>query len=140
MHQKVSKKYINWLTCQIIGCAIEVHRALGAGLLEKVYEKALCRELELRGFEYKQQCSVEVDYKACILSLKLRYDVLVERLIVIEAKAVLQMAPVIDSQLLTYMYHLKVPKGILINFNAVNLYRDGTKTMVNKLFQELPEE
>jgi GxxExxY protein len=106
MHQKVSKKYIDWLTYQIIGSAIEVHKALGAGLLERVYEQALCHELELRGFKYNRQCSVDVDYKGYQLSLELRYDVLVEQLIVVEAKSVLQMVPVFESQLLTVM----VPK------------------------------
>jgi GxxExxY protein len=140
MQSMASKKYLNWLTYQIVGCAIDVHKILGPGLLEKNYEQAFCHELALRGIQFSRQCSIEVEYKGYVLPLDLRYDVLVEELIVVELKAVPHIVPVFESQLMTYMHHLKIPKGVLINFNVVNIYSEGVSTRVNKHFQILPDE
>ncbi len=112
----ITKKYINELTYQIIGCAIEVHKHLGPGLLESVYEKCFLRELKLRGIEYKNQVWVPLEYKGLELDTELRLDVLVENLLCVELKAQQGLLPIHDAVLLSYMQMLQKPKGILINF------------------------
>ncbi len=136
----ITKKYINELTYQIIGCAIEVHKHLGPGLLESVYEKCFLRELKLRGIEYKNQVWVPLEYKGLELDTELRLDVLVENLLCVELKAQQGLLPIHDAVLLSYMQMLQKPKGILINFHCVNIFKEGQKTLVNSLFSFLPEE
>lgn len=139
MSQIITKKIINDLTYQIIGAAIEVHKVLGPGLLESNYEKALIHELSLRGLRTKSQQTIQVPYKEILLDCELRYDILVENLVLVENKAVLDMHPIFEATLLTYMKHLKIPKGILINFHVLNIFSSGQKTFVNEYFRELPE-
>lgn len=134
----ITKKNLDDLTFQIIGCAIEVHRTLGPGLLEKVYERCLKHELELQGFEVYQQQDVPVFYKGMILDTALKYDLLVNNLIIVEIKAVEEMHPVFEAQLLTYLRLLEKPKGVLINFNCKNIFREGQKTMVNEWYAQAP--
>ncbi|MBK7869262.1 MAG: GxxExxY protein [Saprospiraceae bacterium] len=136
---KTSKTEINHLIYQIVGCAIEVHRHLGPGLLEKVYEKCLKHELESKGFKVMQQQLIPIEYKGVMIDADLRYDLLVEDLVVVEIKAVEMMHPIFDAQLLTYLKLLEKPKGLLINFNCTNLVKEGQKTMVTQLYTELPE-
>ncbi|MCJ7553800.1 MAG: GxxExxY protein [Ignavibacteriaceae bacterium] len=136
----MTKKYLNDLTYQIVGAAIEVHKALGPGLLESVYHKCLKQELLLRKLRFVSELLVPVNYKGLELDAELRCDFLVEDAIVVEIKAVDAIAPVFEAQLLTYMKLLNKPKGILINFNCANLFKEGQKTYVNELFRELPEE
>ena len=138
--QIITQKYLNALTYKIIGAAIEVHKHLGPGLLEKVYEIALLHELKLRGLKATSQENVLINYKGITLDCKLRFDILVEDLIIVEAKAVQEMLPVFECQLLTYMKHRKIPKGILLNFTTKHLYRHGCQTMVNEYFAALPNE
>ncbi len=97
----ITKSYLDELTYKIIGCAIEVHKQLGPGLLESV-------------------------------------DVLVEDLIIVELKAMDGILPVHEAQLLTYMKLLQKPKGIRINFNCTNIFKDGQKTLVNEYYASLP--
>ncbi|MBB3837771.1 GxxExxY protein [Runella defluvii] len=139
MSQIITKKIINDLTYQIIGAAIEVHKVLGPGLLESNYEKALIHELSLRGLHTKSQQTIQVPYKEILLDCELRYDILVEDLVIVENKAVLDMHPIFEATLLTYMKHLKIPKGILINFHVLNIFNNGQKTFVNEYFRELPD-
>jgi GxxExxY protein len=136
----ITKKYLTELTYKVIGCAIEVHKHLGPGLLESVYEKCFLRELNIRGIEYKNQIWVPLEYKGLLLDMELRLDVLVEDKICVELKAQEGLLPVHDAILLSYMQMLQKPKGILINFRSVNIFKDGQKTLVNNLFSELPEE
>ncbi|MCU0344302.1 MAG: GxxExxY protein [Ignavibacteriaceae bacterium] len=136
----MTKKYLNDLTYQIIGSAIEVHKALGPGLLESVYHKCLKQELLLRKLNFVSEFVVPVNYKGLELDAELRCDILVDDAIVVEIKAVDAIAPFFEAQLLTYMKLLKKPKGILINFNCANLFKEGQKTYVNEFFRELPEE
>jgi GxxExxY protein len=136
----ITKKSINDLSYQIIGAAIEVHQILGPGLLESNYEEALIYELNLRGLRTKSQQSVKVPYKEIVLDCELRYDILVEDLIVVENKAVQNMNPVFEATLMTYMKHLKAPKGILINFHVKNIFHEGQKTFVNEFFEILPNQ
>ena len=137
---RITKKYLNELTYQVIGCAIEVHKHLGPGLLESVYEKCFLRELNLRGLANKNQIWVPLEYKGLLLDTELRLDVLVEDLLCVELKAQEGLLPIHDAILLSYMQMLQKPKGILINFHCVNIFKEGQKTLVNSLFSLLPEE
>lgn len=136
----ITKSYLNKLTYEIIGAAIEVHKELGPGLLEKVYEVCMIYELERRGIKVKSQQKIPVCYKEIILDAELRYDLLVEDCIVVELKATLGIAPVFEAQAISYARLMEVPKAILINFNCANLFREGQKTFVNEFFKCLPEE
>ena len=137
---EVTKKYLNELTYEVVGCAIEVHKQLGPGLLESVYEKCFLRELVMNGIGYKSQMTVPIQYKGCALDAELRYDVMVENILLVELKAIDGLLPVHEAILLTYMRMLEKPKGILINFNCTNIFKSGQKTLVDELFANLPEE
>lgn len=136
----MTKKYLNDITYQIVGAAIEVHKTLGPGLLESVYHKCLKQELFVRQMKYASELIVPVNYKGLELDAELRCDILVEDAIVVEIKSVDVIAPVFEAQILTFMKLLKKPKGILINFNCANLFKEGQKTYVNELFRNLPEK
>ena len=125
------------MTYKIIGAAIEVHKVLSPGLLESVYHKCLKEELKLREVNFESEKMVPVNYKGVVAITDLRCDFLIENCIVIELKAVESMLPIHEAQLLTYMKLLKIPKGILINFNCSNIFKDGQKTLVNQHFNEL---
>jgi len=136
----MTKKYLNDLTYKVIGCAIEVHKHLGPGLLESIYKKRFLRELTLRGTENKSQIWVPLQYKGIQLDTELRLDVLVEDVLCVEIKAQEGLLPIHDAVLLSYMQMLQKPKGILINFHCVNIFKEGQKTLVNNLFALLPQE
>ena len=121
----VTKKYLNELTYKVIGCAIEVHKQLEPGLLESVYEKWFLQELNIRGIANKSQIWVPLEYKGLLCDSELRLDVLVEDILCVELKAQEGLLPVHDSILLSYMKMLQKPKGILINFHCVNIFKDG---------------
>ncbi|HET9182545.1 MAG TPA: GxxExxY protein [Candidatus Angelobacter sp.] len=112
------------LTKAIIGVAIEVHKAIGPGLLEGVYEECLCHELSLRHLRFERQLLVPVNYKGVTLDCGYRLDILVEDTVVLELKSVDHIHPIFEAQLLTYMRLLHKPVGLLINFN-VSILRDG---------------
>lgn len=137
---EITQKYLDELTYKIIGCAIEVHKLLGPGLLESVYEKCFIHELRLKGLKYQSQQKIPINYKGIELEAELRYDVLVENLIIVELKAVEGILPVHESILLTYLKMLRKPKGIMINFNCTNIFKEGQKTFVNELYAALPKE
>jgi len=136
----LTQSKINQLTYSIIGCAIDVHKELGPGLLEHIYEKCFVHELKLNGFEVKNQISIPLFYKGLEMDCDLRLDVMVDDLIIVELKAVQSFQPINEAQLLTYMKLLQKPKGILLNFNCKNLYYEGQKTFVNELFTKLSKE
>jgi GxxExxY protein len=119
---------LNLVTDQIIGCAIEVHRTLGPGLLESVYEKALCFELQHRGINFDSQLTVPIVYKGQSLG-EHRLDLLVENQIVVELKAVDRFDPVFQAQVLSYLKLTGKRLGLLINFNVPAL-RDGIKRVM----------
>lgn len=137
---RITKKYINDLTYKILGCAIEVHKYLGPGLLESVYEKCFLKELELQGLKFRNQICTPLDYKGLKIETDLRLDVLVEELISVELKAQDGFIPIHDAIVLSYMHMLDSPKGILINFRCTNIMKGGQKTFVNKHFAVLPDE
>jgi GxxExxY protein len=117
------------LTEQIIGAAIEVHKDKGPGLVESIYEWCLLRELELRRLSTESQRLVRIGYKGFIREEQLRFDVLVEGCVLIEAKAVEAILPIHKAQLLSYMKLLDVPVGLLINFNVPKL-TDGVSRLI----------
>ena len=134
----MNKREVTDLSYKIIGCAINVHKELGPGLLESIYEKALKYELEIQGFIVKQQIKVPVKYREISMDVDLRLDLLVNNTIIVELKAVEHVLPVHEAQLLSYMKLLKKPQGLLINFHTENI----TKTMkpfVNEYFNLLDE-
>lgn len=137
---RITKKYLDELTYQVIGCAIEVHKHLGPGLLESIYEKCFLQELTVRNIAHKNQLWVPLEYKGLQLDTELRLDVLVEDILCVELKAQEGLLPVHDAILLSYMQMLQKPKGILINFHCVNIFKNGQRTLVNNLFAVLPDE
>ena len=136
----ITQKALDDLTYNIIGCAIEVHKQIGPGLLESVYEKCFTHELKLRGFYFETQQRVPLNYKGLSVEAELRYDVLVEDMIITELKSIEGILPIHEAVLLTYMQLLQKPKGIIINFNCTNVFKYGQKTMVNDLYSKLPKE
>ena len=112
---------LNELSYKIIGCAYDVHKILGPGLLESTYEKCLCFELEKLDIKYERQKELPINYKGMTLDKGYRIDVLVEDKIVIELKSVDTLQPIHSAQLLTYLKLSKKPLGLLINFNVTNL-------------------
>jgi len=114
------------MTEKIIGCAIEVHRALGPGLLESAYEKCLAFELGQHGIPFRRQVPVPVEYKGARIECGYRIDLLIDDMVILELKSVDQLAPVHDAQLLTYMKLARIRTGLLINFNQQRLI-DGLR-------------
>jgi GxxExxY protein len=117
--------YVNQLSRAVIGAAIEVHRALGPGFLESVYEEALCVELELRRIPYTRQHPIAVSYKGIAVG-EGRLDLLIGDQLVVELKAVAELLPIHQAQIMSYMKALRLPLGLLINFN-VPVLRSGIK-------------
>ncbi len=135
----ITQSYLTDLTYKINGACIEVHKILGPGLLESVYHQCLKEELSIRNIEFKSEFKVPVVYKEKLVDCVFFCDFLVEDLIVIELKSVVQLAEIHRAQLINYINLLKMPKGILINFNVKNLYYDGQETFVNKYYEMLPK-
>ena len=112
------------LTGTVIGAAIEVHRTLGPGLLESVYEECLCHELALRGIRFERQVELPLIYKDAVLNAALRIDIVVEGSVIVEVKAIEHVLPVHGAQLLSYMRLSHTRVGLLLNFNSKTM-KDG---------------
>lgn len=108
----ITQKYVNDITYEIVGCAIEVHKELGPGLLESIYEKCLVEELLAQGFKVESQSLVPLTYKGKDLGFNLKMDIVVEDLIVVELKSVESILPVFKAQLLTYLKLANKTKGL----------------------------
>ncbi len=134
----ITKKFVNDLSYEIVGAAIEVNKYLGPGLLESVYEKCLIKELEIRGLKTTAQKQIENNYKGIKLNTELRSDIIVEDLIIVENKAVEKIIDIYKAQLLTYLKLLNLPKGLLINFNTTNITKDLVP-LVTERFALLPD-
>jgi GxxExxY protein len=117
------------LTEAILGAAIEVHRALGPGLLESAYHECLCHELALRGIEFKRQVDLPVVYKGIRLDCGYRMDIVVEDTVVLELKCVDAILPIHEAQLITYLKLSGKRVGLLINFN-VPVLKDGIRRRI----------
>jgi GxxExxY protein len=114
---------------RVIACAIEVHRVLGPGLLETVYERCLEHELMIGGIRYAAQQPLALIYKGIPFGSAYRMDLVVEQRLVVEVKAVEQLRPIHSAQLLTYLRFVKLRQGLLVNFNELRLV-DGLKSVV----------
>jgi len=122
----------NQFTKEVIGAAIEVHRAVGPGLLESAYQHCLARELDVRGIPFQREVWIGIDYKGLIIERAYRLDFLVGGLVVVELKAVDCLTPIDDAQLLTYLRLGGWPVGLLINFN-VPILKEGIRRRVLNL-------
>lgn len=134
----VTQKYLDELTYEVVGASIEVHKIMGRGLLESIYHQCIKEELIHRKINFLTEMKVPVFYNEKELNIDFRCDLLVENCLVVELKSVQVISNVHEAQLLTYMKLLKAPKGILINFNCFNIFREGQKTFVNEYFSSLP--
>ena len=135
----MTKKEITQLSYKIVGHAITVHKELGPGLLESIYETCLQFELTENGYDVKRQVIIPIVYKGYTMEQDLRLDLLVNDCIIIEVKAVQEILPVHKAQLITYMKLLKVPQGLLINFYTDNITKSKIP-IINEFFNELPDE
>lgn len=117
------------LSNKVIGCAIEVHRTLGPGLLEATYEQCLAHELKLKNIDFKLQYPAPVVYKDIKLDCEYRVDVLIENKLIVELKSVEEIKGIHEAQLLTYIKFSNIKKGLLINFN-VKILKNGIKRFV----------
>ena len=133
----ITRSYLKELTYQVNGAAIEVHKAIGPGLLESVYQKCLIHELSLRGIQFLSEFYVPIHYKDKIFKTDLRCDLFVEECLVVELKAVDLTLPVHEAKLISYMKLLKAPKGIMINFNCTNIFKEGQKTYLSEFYNGL---
>ncbi|WP_312089025.1 GxxExxY protein [Chryseobacterium sp.] len=134
----MTKAEVTQLSYDIVGCAIKVHKELGPGLLESVYELCLTYELREKGYLVNQQITTKINYGNIEIETPLKIDLLVNETVIVEIKTVEKLLSVHQAQLMTYMKILKKPQGLLINFYTDNI----TKSMiplVNEYFSKLPE-
>ena len=124
-----TKEKANALSREVIGAAIEVHKALGPGLLESAYEECLCQELKMRNIPFERQVDLPIEYKGIKLSAGYRMDIVVENLLVLELKSVEKLLPIHQAQLITYLRLSNIWLGLLINFN-VPILKQGIKRLV----------
>ncbi len=126
---KSPKAQFSDLSYKVLGCALEVHRALGPGLLESAYQQCLCHELSLNQIRFEIEKPLPVQYKGIRLDCGYRIDMLVEEEIILELKSVEQLLPLHEAQILSYMKLMNKKYGFLINFN-VKVLKDGIKSFV----------
>ena len=139
MRITMTKKEVTQLSYEIIGFAIKVHKELGPGLLESIYEECLKYELEINGYDVKQQLTVKINYYDLETKTDLKIDLLVNDCVVVELKVVENILPIHEAQLLSYMKLLRRPQGLLINFKTTNITK-STKPFVNDYFAMLKDE
>lgn len=121
---------LNEITGEIVDAAYQIHTAIGPGLLESVYVTMLARELELRGMAVEQERVISFEYKGMWYDAAFRADLLVEKVVVVEVKSVLKLAPVFEKQVLTYLRLLDLRVGLLLNFGAAYM-KDGIRRIAN---------
>jgi GxxExxY protein len=120
----------NDLVSKVIGCAIEVHRHLGPGLLESAYESCLCLELTIQGIPFVSQSPLDLDYKGKRVDCAYRMDLVVDRALLLELKCVESLQPIHQAQIISYLKLSGLKQGLLINFNA-RVLKDGIKSFLN---------
>lgn len=133
----LNKRYLDHLEYQVTAACIEVHKALGPGLLVSVYQKCLTEELRLRNIGFVTEKLIEIWYKDIILDTQLKIDFIIEDCMILELKAVDSILPIHEAQILTYMKLTKIPCGILLNFNCTNIVQNGKKPFVNEFYRSL---
>jgi GxxExxY protein len=135
----ITQKFVNDIAYKIVGCAIEVHKNLGPGLLESIYEECLIEDLININLDVKSQVSVPVFYKGKKLECNYKLDLIINDLVIVELKSVEIMLPIFRAQLLTYLKLTKKPKGLLINFNCENI-TSQLIPLVTEEFSKLQKE
>ena len=133
----MTKKEVTQLSYEVVGIAIKVHKALGPGLLENVYEKCMIYELQKQGYQVKNQVSIKLKYEEIEIDSELKIDLLINDCIIVELKTVEKLLPVHEAQLMTYMKLLEKPQGLLINFYTDNI-TSSLVPIVNEYFKKLP--
>jgi GxxExxY protein len=134
----ITQKYINDISYKVVGCAIEVHKNLGPGLLESIYQACLIEELSNSGLSVLSQLFIPIKYKTKDLGGVLKLDLLINDLIILELKAVDIMIPLFKAQLLSYLKLTGKPKGLLINFHCENIVEQMVP-LVTEVFSGLPK-
>jgi GxxExxY protein len=114
---------------RVLGACIEVHRCLGPGLLESVYEACVCREMVVRGIAFERQRALPIEYKGVQLECGYRMDLVIERQLLVELKCVAELTPIHEAQVLTYLKLASLRVGLLVNFNSLSL-RHGVRRLV----------
>ena len=137
---RLTQKYLDELTYEVIGAAIEVHKVMGRGLLESVYHECLKEELKYRNINFVSELKIPVTYRGKELKISFRCDLYIENCLILELKANNEHHSIFEAQLLNYMKLLNAPKGIIINFNCDNIFHEGQQTFVNNFFSQLPEK
>jgi len=136
---ELTKTYLKDLVYHVNGAAIEVHKNLGPGLLESIYHKCLEKELSIKDFNFKTELIIPINYKGLEIDANLRCDLFVENCLLVELKSVEKILPIHEAQLVTYMKLLKIPMGLMINFNVTNIYKEGQITYINEIYRILEE-
>ena len=136
----MTQKVLNDLAYKIVSCAIEVHKQLGPGLLESIYEECFIEELRINDLQVAYQEKIPLVYKGKLLKNELRLDVVVNDCIIVELKATEEIIPLFKAQLLSYLKLTGIPKGLLINFNCLNITSQGLVSLVTEKFANLPKE
>lgn len=136
----MTKKFVDHISYEVIGAAIEVHKALGPGLLESIYHKCMKHELGLRKLSFESEKNVPIVFKEFYSNTDLRCDLFVENCVLVELKSVDLIAPIFITKTISYSNLLEAGKGILINFNVNNIFKEGQKTFVTKFYETLPNE
>ena len=134
-----TKTMLRALEYEITAAVIEVHKHLGPGLLERVYHICLEKELTARGINFISEMHAPLIYRGEDMDVNLKCDLLVENIISVELKAVDSITPIFEAQLLTYMKLLKSPKGLLFNFNCLNIIHEGKRSFVNEYYKDLKD-
>jgi GxxExxY protein len=133
----INKTFLDQLEYKVTGACIEVNRVLGPGLLESIYQKCLMRELQLQNINFTAEHPIVLSYKDVLLNTELKVGLVIENCLVLELKAVERILPIHEAQILTYMKLLKIPKGLLINFNSTNIVHNGKKSFVNEFMYDI---
>jgi GxxExxY protein len=133
----INKPFLDQLEYRVTGACIEVNKILGPGLLESVYQKCLMRELQLQNINFKAEHPIVLTYKDLLLDTALKVDLVIENCLVLELKAVESILPIHETQILTYMKLLRIPKGLLINFNSTNIVHNGKKSFANEYMYDV---
>ncbi len=132
-----TKAFVDKVTFEVVGAAINVHKKMGRGLAETVYHECMKVELEKKKLKYFTELNIPVFYDEKKLAIRFRCDLFVENCLVVELKAISRFVLEHEAKLLNHMRLLKAPKGILINFNCSNIFREGQRTFVNEFYAEL---
>jgi len=133
----IYKSFLDQLEYKVTGACIEVNKILGPGLLESVYQKCLMRELQMQNINFQAEHPIVLSYKDTLLDTELKVDLVIENCLVLELKAVENILPIHEAQILTYMKLLRIPKGLLVNFNSTNIVHNGKKCFVNEFMYDI---